>query len=367
MGVEMRVGVPKETKNHEYRVGLTPASAAELVNEGHEVWVERGAGVAIDFTDEAYQRAGAKVVSASDAFTADVVVKVKEPTLRECARLGRDQVLFTYLHLAAAEPQAKALLASGCAAIAYETVGNEQGQLPLLSPMSEVAGRMSIQVGANALQIKSGGRGTLLGGVPGVAPGRVVILGGGMAGTNAAYMACGLQADVTILDNSVERLRFLDQVFAGRAKLLMASNDNVATSVRSADLVIGAVLVPGATAPKLVDRSLLRQMQQGAVLVDISIDQGGCFESSRPTNHDIPTYVEEGVVHYCVTNMPGGVARTSTEALNNVTLPYVRALASKGWRQAMADDLGFAKGLNVSAGRLVHRAVAEALGLPWAA
>jgi alanine dehydrogenase len=367
MGVEMRIGVPKETKNHEYRVGLTPASATELVNQGHEVWVERGAGAAIDFSDEAYRRVGVKMVSTSDAFSADVVVKVKEPSLQECARLGADQVLFTYLHLAAAELQAKALLASGCTAIAYETVSNEQGQLPLLSPMSEVAGRMSIQVGAYALQKSAGGRGTLLGGVPGVAPGKVVVLGGGMAGTNAAYMACGLQADVTILDKSVDRLRFLDQAFAGRAKVLMASDDNVAISVRSADLVIGAVLVPGAAAPKLVDRSLLREMQQGAVLVDISIDQGGCFESSRPTTHDIPTYIEEGVVHYCVTNMPGGVARTATEALNNVTLPYVKSLASKGWRQALLDDAGFAKGLNISAGRLVHGAVAEALGLPCAA
>ena len=362
----MRIGVPKETKNHEYRVGLTPASVAELVAEGHEVWVEQGAGQAIDFTDAEYSRAGAKLVNAATAFGAELVIKVKEPSLPECQRLDADQVLFTYLHLAAAQEQARALLASGCTAIAYETVENSQGQLPLLSPMSEVAGRMSIQVGANALQKSSGGRGTLLGGVPGVAPGKVTILGGGMAGVNAAYMATGLQADVTILDKSVDRLRQLDQEFAGRAKVLMASQDNVATAVRQADLVVGAVLVPGAAAPKLVDRALLREMKQGAVLVDISIDQGGCFATSRPTTHEEPTFIEEGVVHYCVTNMPGGVARTSTEALNNVTLPYIKQLANKGWRRALAEDSGFVKGLNVHAGTLAHDAVARALGMPCA-
>lgn len=362
----MRIGLPKETKNHEYRVGLTPASVAELVREGHELWVEHGAGVAIDFSDEQYRHAGAKLVTTACAFSADLVVKVKEPSLAECERLDPDQVLFTYLHLAAAKCQAQALMASGATAIAYETVENSQGQLTLLSPMSEVAGRMSIQVGANALQKSMGGRGILLGGVPGVAPGKVVVLGGGMAGTNAAYMACGLQADVTVIDKSVDRLRFLNQEFAGRAKVLMASTENIATSVRSADLVVGAVLIPGAAAPKLVDRSLLKQMQNGSVLVDISIDQGGCFESSRPTTHDMPTFVEEGVVHYCVTNMPGGVARTATEALNNVTLPYVKTLANVGWREAMAQDPGFAKGLNVHAGRLTHEAVAQALGLPCA-
>ena len=363
----MRIGIPKETKNHEYRVGLTPSSVAELVQGGHQVWVEHDAGTAIDFTDAQYQAAGAQMVSTTGAFAADLVIKVKEPSIEECQRLGPSQMLFTYLHLAAAEPQAKALMASGCTAIAYETVENHLGQLPLLSPMSEVAGRMSIQVGASALQKSSGGRGTLLGGVPGVAPGKVVILGGGMAGTNAAYMACGLQADVTVLDKSVDRLRFLDQEFAGRAKILMASNENIATMVRSADLVIGAALVPGAQAPKLIDRQLLSEMQQGSVLVDISIDQGGCFATSRPTTHDNPTYLEEGVVHYCVTNMPGGVARTSTEALNNVTLPYVKTLANNGWRKAFVEDAGFAKGLNVTAGEVAHDAVAQALGLPLAA
>ncbi len=360
----MRIGVPKESKVHEYRVGLTPASVLELTAAGHEVWVERDAGLGIDFTNAAYEAAGARIVDVDAAFSAEMVVKVKEPSLAECARLQRGQILFTYLHLAAAQEQAHALMERGVIAIAYETVEDAMGRLPLLSPMSEVAGRMSIQVGAAALQKASGGRGTLLGGVPGVAPGKVVILGGGMAGTNAAYMAVGLQADVTILDKSVDRLRALSTEFAGRAKVLMASRENVAEAVRAADLVVGAVLVPGASAPKLVDRKLLGEMQPGAALVDISIDQGGCFESSRPTSHDNPTYIEEGIVHYCVTNMPGAVARTSTLALNNVTLPYVTALADKGIARAFADDKGFAKGLNVSDGRIRHAAVAEALGLP---
>jgi len=358
----MRVGVPRETKSHEYRVGLTPASVSELVGAGHEVLVERSAGQEIGFTDDQYRRAGAQIADTAAVFDTELVIKVKEPSLDECARLNRDQVLFTYLHLAAAEPQARALMRSGCTAIAYETVEDHAGRLPLLAPMSEVAGRMSIQVGAYALQKSSGGRGTLLGGVPGVAPGKVVILGGGMAGTNAAYMAVGMQADVTILDKSVDRLRALGAQFGGRAKVLMATSHNIAQAVRSADLVVGAALVPGANAPKLVDRALLRQMLPGAVLVDISIDQGGCFETSRPTTHDDPTFICEGVVHYCVTNMPGGVARTSAEALNNVTAPYVRALADHGWRHALAQDAGFARGLNISAGEIRHPAVAAALG-----
>lgn len=363
----MRIGVPKETKVHEYRVGLTPASVLELTADGHEVLVERGAGAAIDFPDDAYVAAGARMVDSDTAFGADLVVKVKEPSLEECAKLGKGQVLFTYLHLAAAQPQAHALMANGCTAIAYETVEDAQGQLPLLSPMSEVAGRMSIQVGANALMKSQGGRGTLLGGVPGVAPGKVAILGGGMAGANAAWMATGLQADVTILDKSVSRLRTLSQDFAGRAKVLMASKENIAQAVREADLVVGAVLVPGASAPKLVDRALLHEMLPGAVLVDISIDQGGCFASSRPTTHDNPTYIEAGIVHYCVTNMPGGMARTATQALNNVTLPYVEAIANKGWEAALADDAGFARGLNVHAGQIRHPAVAAALASDEAA
>lgn len=363
----MRIGVPKETKIHEYRVGLTPASAAELTAGGHEVLIQSGAGVGVGFVDAEYVSAGAQLVSLEEAFAADLIVKVKEPSLEECARLQPHQVLFTYLHLAAAQPQAQALMDRGVTAIAYETVTDNAGRLPLLSPMSEVAGRMSIQVGAHALEKASGGRGTLLGGVPGVAPGKVVVLGGGMAGTNAALMAVGLQADVTILDKSVDRLRQLSTEFAGRAKVLMASKENVAQAVRAADLVVGAVLVPGAAAPKLVDRHLLKQMLPGAALVDISIDQGGCFESSRPTSHDAPTYVEEGVVHYCVTNMPGAVARTSTLALNNVTLPYVQKIAASGWRRALAEDTGFAQGLNVAHGKICHPEVADALGLMAAA
>ena len=365
----MRIGVPKETKVHEYRVGLTPASVQELTSGDHEAWVQTGAGLGAGFSDDDYRAVGAQIVDAEAAFATDMVVKVKEPTLEECALFDADQILFTYLHLAAARPQAEALMQRGVTGIAYETVEDAQGRLPLLAPMSEVAGRMSIQVGAQALLKTSGGRGVLLGGVPGVAPGKVVILGGGMAGTNAAMMAVGLQADVTVIDKSVDRLRGLSSEFAGRAKVLMASQESIAAAVCRADLVIGAALVPGDSAPKLVDRALLKQMLPGAVLVDISIDQGGCFESSRPTTHDEPTFIEQGIVHYCVTNMPGAVARTATIALNNVTLPYVKALADKGWRQALADDRGFAKGLNVSGGQICHPVVAKALGgaLPVAA
>lgn len=359
----MRIGVPKETKKHEFRIGLSPDSVSELCAAGHDVLVEKDGGAAIGFTDAEYQRVGAQVVDLDEAFAADMFVKVKEPSLEECARLQAHQILFTYLHLAAAKPQAEALIESGVTAIAYETVEDEAGRLPLLSPMSEVAGRMSIQVGANALQKGYGGRGTLLGGVPGVAPGKVVILGGGMAGTNAAYMAVGMHADVTILDKSVDRLRALSTESAGRAKVLMASRENVHNHVCDADLVVGAVLIPGDSAPKLVDRKLLKEMLPGSVLVDISIDQGGTFESSRPTSHDDPTYVDEGIVHYCVTNMPGAVARTSTQALNNVTLPYVAAIAQTGWEMALQQDPGFARGLNVSGGQVKHPAIANALGL----
>jgi len=359
----MRIGVPREIKIHEYRVGLTPAAVAALSRAGHLVVVESGAGVGIGFPDADYRAAGAEIGSVDDAFAADLVVKVKEPQLAECARLSAGQVLFTYLHLAADRPQAEALLGSGVTAIAYETVTAPGGGLPLLTPMSEVAGRMSIQVGATALQKASGGRGTLLGGVPGVAPGKVVVLGGGIAGANAATMAVGLQADVTILDRSVPRLTWLCDHFQGRARVLMASPENVLEQVLGADLVIGAVLIPGAAAPRLVTREMVREMPDGAAMVDISIDQGGCFETSRPTTHDDPTYVEEGVVHYCVTNMPGAVARTSTLALNNVTLPYVAALAEHGWERALGADPHFALGLNVHAGEIRHHRVAEALGM----
>ena len=363
----MRIGVPKETKVHEHRVGLTPDSIAELTGLGASAVVEANAGAGIGFADEDYCRAGAVIGTAADAFNADLVVKVKEPLADECRRFKPGQVLFTYLHLAADEPQARALMRSGATAIAYETVTDAQGRLPLLRPMSEVAGRMSVQVGAYALQKAAGGRGTLLGGVPGVAPGRVVILGGGVAGAQAATMAVGLGAEVSILDLSIDRLRELANPFGGRVRLLMASRQNVADEVRAADLVIGAVLVPGAAAPKLVTRSMVRRMRKGAALVDISIDQGGCFETSRPTTHDAPTYIEHGVVHYCVTNMPGAVARTSTLALNNVTLPYVKALVEHGWRAAFKRDPGFATGLNVHKGAIRHPRVAQALGCPASA
>ena len=359
----MRIGVPKEVKVHEHRVGLSPDSAAELAALGAEVVVEAGAGAGVGFSDRDYREAGAQVGTVEDAFAAELIIKVKEPLLDECARLRPEQILFTYLHLAANEPLTQALLRSGATAIAYETVQDAGGVLPLLRPMSEVAGRMSVQVGAYALQKASGGRGVLLGGVPGVAPARVVILGGGVAGAQAAHMAIGLQADVSILDKSVNRLGVLSEQFAGRARMLMASPQTVRQEVLAADLVIGAVLVPGAAAPKLVSRDLVRRMQEGAVMVDIAIDQGGCFETSRPTTHDDPTYVEEGVVHYCVTNMPGALARTATLALNNVTLPYVKALAEGGWRRAFKEDAGFAAGLNVHNGEVCHPKVAESLGL----
>ena len=360
----MRIGVPKEIKVHECRVGLTPDSAAVLGALGAEVVVEAGAGVGAGFPDGEYRSAGAALGTMQDAFAADLVVKVKEPLPQECRRLRRGQLLFAYLHLAANAPLAEALMRTGVTAIAYETVTDALGAaLPLLKPMSEIAGRMSVQVGAYALQNASGGRGLLLGGVPGVAPAKVVILGGGVAGAQAACMALGMRADVTVLDKSVQRLETLDAQFAGRARLLMASPQNVLAQVLAADLVIGAVLVPGATAPKLVTGAMVRDMKQGAVLVDISIDQGGCFETSRPTTHDAPTYLVDGVVHYCVTNMPGAVARTSTLALNNVTLPYVKALAAVDWRQACQQDGGLANGLNVHQGAVQHPKVAEALGL----
>lgn len=359
----MRIGVPKEIKVHEYRVGLTPASTAKLNREGHQVVVQHDAGAGIGFNDADYVAAGAQIGDVQAAFAADLVVKVKEPQLVECARLREGQMLFTYLHLAADRPQAQALMRTGVTAIAYETVTSNVGGLPLLTPMSEVAGRMSVQVGAYALQKASGGRGTLLGGVAGVAPGKVVVLGGGVAGTNAAAMAVGFRADVTILDSSMPRLNWLSEHFHDRARVLMASAQNVREHVLAADLVIGAVLIPGAAAPRLVDRATVSDMADGAAMVDISIDQGGCFETSRPTTHDDPTYIEEGVVHYCVTNMPAAVARTATLALNNVTLGYVSTLANMGWKKAFAADPLFAEGLNVHLGKIHHPKVAEALGV----
>jgi alanine dehydrogenase len=363
----MRVGVPKEIKNHEYRVGLTPPSVAELVGAGHEVIVETSAGLGIDFTDSDYVEAGARIVDNAAAVFAqsDMIVKVKEPQPSEIALLEPRHTLFTYLHLAADKPQAEGLMRSGATCIAYETVTSHTGSLPLLKPMSEVAGRMSIQVGAHYLEKEQGGRGVLLGGVPGVAPARVAILGGGVSGINAAQMAVGQRADVTIYDISNERLAELDLHFGSQIKTAYASRAAIASAVARAHLVIGAVLVPGAAAPKLVTREMLRTMKRGSVLVDIAIDQGGCFETSRATTHDDPVFVEEGVIHYCVANMPGAVARTSAFALNNATLPFVMRLAKLGAEAAMSADHHLAAGLNVSNGKIRHPAVAEALSLPF--
>jgi alanine dehydrogenase len=360
----MRIGVPKESKAQEFRVGLIPAAIRELTVAGHEVSVETGAGEGIGLSDDDYRAAGAGICADTpSAFDADLIVKVKEPQADECALLGRGQVLFTYLHLAADPEQAKALCASGVTAIAYETVTADDGSLPLLTPMSEVAGRLSVQVGATSLQKANGGSGVLLGGVPGVSPARVVILGGGVAGTNAAEIAVGMRAHVTVVDRSQKRLRELSSQFGHAIQTVYSTTEAVESLVLEADLVIGAVLVVGATAPRLVTRDQVRRMKAGAVLVDISIDQGGCFETSRATTHGDPTFVVDDVVHYCVANMPGAVPRTSTAALGNVTLPFVRALADKGWEKAMADDRHLANGLNVHAGGITYRPVARDLGL----
>ncbi|MCP5372254.1 MAG: alanine dehydrogenase [Hyphomicrobiales bacterium] len=364
----MLIGVPQEIKNHEYRVGMTPAAVREAVLHGHQVLVQAGAGAAIDFTDEAYTAAGAAIAAgAEEVFEkAGMIVKVKEPQPQECRMLRPGQLLFTYLHLAPDPQQTDLLLESGVTAIAYETVTDSKGGLPLLAPMSEVAGRMSVQVGAVALQKANGGRAVLLGGVPGTPPANVVVIGGGVVGTNAARMALGLGADVTVLDRSLPRLKHLDEVYGPRLKTLYATLDATEQAVLDADLVVGAVLVPGAAAPKLIKRPQLSAMRPGSVLVDVAIDQGGCFETSRPTTHADPTYMVDGVVHYCVANMPGAVARTSTLALNNATLPYTLALADKGWKRACADDPGLLEGLNVHAGRVTYKAVAEALGKDYA-
>jgi alanine dehydrogenase len=361
----MRIGVPAEIKVHEYRVGLTPGSVAELTAAGHQVIVQTRAGAGIGFQDRDYQRAGATIApDAAAVFRgAEMIVKVKEPQPSEYPLLRAGQILFTYLHLAADRAQADALIASGVTAIAYETVTAPGGGLPLLAPMSEVAGRMAVQVGAKCLEKEAGGIGKLLGGVPGVAPAKVAILGGGNAGANAALIALGMQADVTILDNSVGRLRWLADRFGPGLRVVMANAQTIHEYVVEADLVIGAVLVPGAAAPKLVSREMVREMRDGSVVVDIAIDQGGCFETSRPTTHSAPTYVEEGVVHYCVTNMPGAVAHTSALALNNATLPFVKALAHRGLA-ALGDDPHLAAGLNVHRGAITHAAVAAALGYP---
>ncbi len=365
----MQVGVPKEVKIHEYRVGLVPASVRELIHHGHQVVVETTAGEGIGFTDADYEAAGATIAPDADTVfaKAEMIVKVKEPQPAEYGRLREGQVLFTYLHLAPDLPQTEGLIKSGCIAIAYETVTNARGGLPLLSPMSEVAGRMSVQVGAHCLEKEPGGSGMLLGGVPGVAAAKVVIIGGGVAGTNAARMAMGMEAHVTVIDRSLERLYELDLQFGPMLNTIYSTVDAIERHVIVADLVIGAVLVPGAAAPKLVTREMVRQMRPGSALVDIAIDQGGCFETSRGTTHADPTYIDEGCVHYCVTNMPGAVARTSTFALNNATLPFVLALANKGHRSALAENPHLKNGLNVAGGKVTYKAVAEAHGLDYVA
>ena len=362
----MRVGVPTEIKNNEYRVGLTPPLVAELTAAGHDVLVQAGAGLGIDFTDSDYVAAGAQIVGDAAAVfaEAEMIVKVKEPQASEIAMLRPHHLLFTYLHLAADKPQAEGLMASGATCIAYETVTASDGTLPLLKPMSEVAGRMSVQCGAHYLEKHQGGRGVLLGGVPGVPPAKVVILGGGVAGVNAAQMAVGLRADVTIFDISNRRLAELDLAFGSQLKTAFASRSAIAAAVREAHLVIGAVLVPGAAAPKLVTREMIASMKRGAVVVDIAIDQGGCFETSQATTHQDPVFTVDGVIHYCVANMPGAVARTSTLALNNATAPFVLKLANLGAEAAMAADPHLANGLNVAGGKIRHAAVAEALDLP---
>ncbi|MFO1465011.1 MAG: alanine dehydrogenase [Steroidobacteraceae bacterium] len=365
----MKIGVPKEIKVHEYRVGMVPAGVRELVNAGHSVIVQTGAGLGIGFGDTDYKAAGASIAAtAADVFgNAELIVKVKEPQLAECKLLKSGQTLFTYLHLAADKAQAQGLIDSGATAIAYETVTAPDGSLPLLTPMSEVAGRMSVQVGATALQKANGGFGVLLGGVPGVPPAKVVILGGGVSGTHAAEMAAGLGAEVTVVDRSVKRLRELSALFGNRLKTAYSTAHAIEELTQEADLVIGAVLIVGAAAPKLVTREMVKRMKQGSVLVDIAIDQGGCFETSKPTTHAEPTFVVDGVIHYCVTNMPGAVPRTSTFALTNATLPYVRALADHGWQVALARDAGLLRGLNVHAGKITHEAVARDLGLSYQA
>jgi alanine dehydrogenase len=361
----MKIGVPKEIKPQENRVGATPETVSQLVAAGHEVYVETNAGGGIGVSDEEYVQVGAKILPDADAIfeAATMIVKVKEPQPIECARLKPHHILFTYLHLAPDPVQAKALMASGCTAIAYETVVGKDGSLPLLAPMSEVAGRMAAQVGAHCLLKPQGGIGRLMGGVPGVAPAKVVILGAGVAGTNAAEIAVGMRADVIVFDRSKAALVAMDRNFRGGVKTLMSTPSAVEKAVYEADLIIGAVLVPGASAPKLVTKAMLPKMKNGAVLVDISIDQGGCFETSHATTHIEPTYIIDGVVHYCVANMPGAAPLTSTYALNAVTAPYMLALANKGVEQAFADDAGLAQGLNVRAGEITYQAVKEALGL----
>ena len=361
----MRVGIPTEIKVQERRVGMTDDGVADLTRAGHTVFVQSGAGLGVDISDAQYSAAGANIVPDADAVfsEAELIIKVKEPQLEECQRLTPEHLLFTYLHLAADKPQAEALCTSGCTAIAYETVTDPAGGLPLLKPMSQVAGRMSVQVGTHLLESAAGGRGLLLSGVPGVGAAKVVILGGGIAGTNALQMALGARADVTLFEKSVARLETLDLDYGTQTALRYSTHNAIRAAVEAADLVIGTVLIPGAAAPKLVTREMLSHMKKGAVLVDVSIDQGGCFETSRATTHNDPTYIVDDIIHYCVANMPGGVARTSTFALANATLPYIHRLAERG-RDVLVDDPHFRNGVNVHAGKLSHPAAAAALDMP---
>jgi len=363
----MLIGVPKEIKNNEFRIGLTPAGVKELCHHGHQVLVQRDGGLAIGFDDEQYHAVGAEIVEdASEIFArAEMIIKVKEPQPIECKMLRPGQILFTYLHLAPDPEQTRLLLESGATCIAYETVTENGPGLPLLAPMSEVAGRMAVQAGAHNLEKTQGGSGTLLGGVPGVEPAKVLVIGGGVVGINAARMAMGMGADVTLLDRSLDRLKELDMWFGGRLKTVYSTAESVERHALQADLVIGAVLIPGAAAPKLISRELVSCMKTGAVMVDVAIDQGGCFETSKATTHQDPTYIVDGVVHYCVANMPGGVARTATMALTNATLPYAVNLADKGTSQALQDDIHLRNGLNVHAGKVTHEAVAKALGYEY--
>jgi alanine dehydrogenase len=362
----VKIGVAKEIKTDEYRVALTPAGARELVQRGHDVTIETGAGEGSAFTDDAYEAAGARIAGVDEVWAdSDLLLKVKEPIEPEYRRLREGLVLFTYLHIAADEPLTRALMDSGITAVAYETVETENGALPLLAPMSEVAGRLAAQAGAYFLEKPLGGRGLLLGGVPGVAPGRVVVIGGGMVGYNAALIAIGLGGNVMILERSLDRMRHLEEILSGRVSLVMSSTLQIEESLRDADVVIGAVLIPGAVAPKLITREMVSGMKRGAVLVDVAIDQGGCAETSRPTTHSEPVYTVDGVTHYCVANMPGAVPITSTKALTNATLPYVEAIADRGLAEAVARDPALARGVNVLDGKITYEAVAEAHGLDY--
>ena len=362
----MNVGVPKEIKSDEYRVALTPAGALELTSRGHSVLIEHGAGEGSAFADAEYEAVGARIGSVDDVWgDSELVLKVKEPLPEEYGRLREGHVLFTYLHLAASEELTQALIASGAACVAYETVEADDRALPLLAPMSEIAGRLAAQAGATFLEKPLGGRGLLLGGVPGVAPGEVVVIGGGMVGYNAAVIALGLGAEVTILERSIDRMRHLEEVLGPRVTLLMSSSLQIQESVAEADVVVGAVLIPGALAPKLISREMVSGMKEGSVIADVAIDQGGCVETSKPTTHSEPTFVVEGVIHYCVANMPGAVPITSTKALTNATLPYVEAIAHRGLRDAIASDPALARGVNVIEGKITYEAVAEAHGVDY--